>query len=47
MPVRFLNFNIPGGWELYMRELAAAAADGPVAPEEIAKIASRHDFRLA
>jgi quercetin dioxygenase-like cupin family protein len=27
-PVRFLNFNVPGGWEDYMRELVAAGADG-------------------
>ena len=44
--VRFLNLNTPGGWENYMRELAAAAASGtPPTPEEIGKIASRHDFR--
>ena len=47
-PVRFLNFNIPGGWEGYMRDLAAAAAAGtPPTPEEIGKIASRYDFRPA
>ncbi len=46
-PVRFLNFNIPGGWEDYMRELAAAARSGtPPTPEEIGKIAARYDFRL-
>jgi mannose-6-phosphate isomerase-like protein (cupin superfamily) len=44
--VRFLNFNTPGGWEGYMRDLAAAAAQGtPPTPEEIGKIASRYDFR--
>ena len=47
-PVRFLNFNIPGGWEDYMRDLADAAAAGtPPTPEEIGKIASRYDFRPA
>jgi len=46
-PVRLLNFNTPAGWENYMRDLAAASSDGPPAPEEIAKIASRYDFRLA
>ena len=45
-PARFLNFNAPGGWENYMRDLAAAAADGtPATPEEIGKIAARYDFR--
>jgi mannose-6-phosphate isomerase-like protein (cupin superfamily) len=43
-PVRFLNFNTPGGFERYMRELAAAAADGPLTRERIGEIASRHDF---
>ena len=46
-PVRFLNFNTPGGWEGYMRDLAAASAAGtpPRSPEEIGRIASRYDFR--
>jgi mannose-6-phosphate isomerase-like protein (cupin superfamily) len=44
-PVRLLNFNTPAGWERYMRELAAAAAGGPLTPEQIGEIASRHDFR--
>ena len=46
-PVRFLNFNVPGGWEDYMRELVAASADGPPTSEEIGAIASRYDFRPA
>jgi quercetin dioxygenase-like cupin family protein len=48
-PVRFLNFNTPGGWERYMRELVAAAreAGGQLSSEEIGRIASRHDFRAA
>lgn len=47
-PVRFLNFNAPGGWEGYMRDLAAAAREGrELGPEEVAAIASRYDFRPA
>jgi quercetin dioxygenase-like cupin family protein len=46
-PVRFLNFSTPAGWERYMRDLAAAAADGPLTPEKIGPIASRYDFKLA
>jgi len=42
--VRFLNFNTPGGWESYMRDLGAA---GTPTPEEIGRIASRYDFRIA
>jgi quercetin dioxygenase-like cupin family protein len=43
-PVRFLNFNTPAGWERYMRELAEAAAAGPLTPEAIGRVASRYDF---
>jgi quercetin dioxygenase-like cupin family protein len=45
-PVRFLNFNFPGGFEDYMRELAAAMAkaDGPPSREEIGRIAAKYDF---
>jgi quercetin dioxygenase-like cupin family protein len=44
--VRFLNFNTPGGWEGYMRDLAAAAAEGKgLTREDIGRIASRYDFR--
>jgi mannose-6-phosphate isomerase-like protein (cupin superfamily) len=47
-PVRFLNFNTPGGWEDYMRDLASAAAGGQtLTPQEIGAIASRYDFRPA
>lgn len=46
-PVRFLNFSTPAGWEHYMRDLAAAAAAGPLTPERIGPIASRYDFKLA
>jgi mannose-6-phosphate isomerase-like protein (cupin superfamily) len=45
-PVRFLNFNTPAGWENYMRDLAAALAEGSPTPEEIGRIASCHDFRV-
>jgi mannose-6-phosphate isomerase-like protein (cupin superfamily) len=46
--VRFLNFNTPGGWEGYMRELGAAASGGrQLSSQEIGEIASRYDFRLA
>ena len=46
--VRFLNFNTPAGWENYMRDLGAAfARGGQPAPEEIGRIASRYDFRVA
>lgn len=46
-PVRFLNFNTPAGWEHYMRDLAATLAAGNATPEEIGRIASRYDFRVA
>lgn len=43
--VRFLNFNLPGGWEGYTRELGAAGAAGKtLTAEEIGRIASRYDF---
>lgn len=46
-PVRLLNFSTPSGWERYMRELAAAGRQGPLTPETIGELASRHDFRVA
>jgi quercetin dioxygenase-like cupin family protein len=46
-PVRILNMNTPGGWENYMRDLAAASGAGPPSPAEITKIASKYDFRVA
>ena len=46
-PARLLNFNTPSGWERYMRELAAAGREGPLTPETIGQIASRHDFKVA
>jgi mannose-6-phosphate isomerase-like protein (cupin superfamily) len=44
--VRFLNINAPGGFERYMRDLAAAAVSGPVTSERIGEIASRYDVRV-
>lgn len=47
-PVRFLNFNTPGGWENYMRDLGELLVrDTPPSPDEIGAIASRYDFKLA
>jgi hypothetical protein len=47
-PARFLNFNFPGGFENYMRELASAMNSGePVTPETIGQIASKYDFKPA
>jgi mannose-6-phosphate isomerase-like protein (cupin superfamily) len=44
--VRFLNINAPGGFEQYMRELAAAATSGPMTSARIGEIAARYDVRL-
>jgi mannose-6-phosphate isomerase-like protein (cupin superfamily) len=44
--VRFLNINAPGGFERYMRELAAAAGAGALTSERIGEIASRYDVRI-
>jgi hypothetical protein len=46
-PVTFLNFNTPSGFENYMRDLAAAAQEGPLTPEVMGRIASRYDFEAA
>ena len=40
--VQALNIMAPGGFEQYLKEAAAA---GTTDPEELAKIASRYDFR--
>ena len=43
-PVRFLNLNTPGGFEAYLRDLAAAiSADEPPDAATIAKIFADHD----
>ena len=42
--VRFLNLNTPGGWEDYIRDLAAATpADGPPDPRVMGEVLARHD----
>jgi quercetin dioxygenase-like cupin family protein len=46
-PVRVLNFNTPGGFEDYMRELAEASKSGPPTRERIGEIASKYDFKPA
>jgi mannose-6-phosphate isomerase-like protein (cupin superfamily) len=43
-PVRFLNFNTPGGFERDVRDLGEAAKAGPLTPEVMGPIASRYDF---
>ncbi|MDX6677912.1 MAG: hypothetical protein QOE31_1964 [Solirubrobacteraceae bacterium] len=46
-PVRMLNLTVPGGFEEYIRELAAAiASGGATTPEEIGKIAVKYDVKL-
>ncbi len=46
-PVRFLNLNTPGGWEDYIRDLAAATpADGQPDPRLMGEILARHDLAL-
>lgn len=42
-PVRFLNVMAPGGFEGYLREVAAPG--GPPDPATMAEIASKYDFR--
>ena len=34
----------PSGFENYMRDLAAAAQEGPLTPETMRRVASRYDF---
>ena len=47
-PVRLLNVSTPAGWERYMRELGAAfGGTSPPTPDEIARIAERHDYEVA
>jgi quercetin dioxygenase-like cupin family protein len=42
--VRFLNLNLPAGWEDYIRDLAEATpADGPPDPRLMGEILSRYD----
>jgi len=45
--VRFLNLNTPGGWEDYIRDLAAVTpADGPPDPRVMGEVLARHDLVL-
>jgi len=47
-PVRALNLNVPGGWENYIRDLAAVTpAEGPPDPEELGEVLARHDVVIA
>jgi hypothetical protein len=42
--VRFLNLNAPGGWEDYIRDLAAATpATGPPDLRVMGEVLARHD----
>lgn len=43
---RLLAFDTPGGWERYLREMAATfPADVPVDPARVAEVMARHDTR--
>ena len=47
-PVRMLNVMAPGGFEQYLKEVAAATPPGaPPDPEAMARIASKYDFEAA
>jgi quercetin dioxygenase-like cupin family protein len=44
-PVRFLNINAPGGWEHYLRDLAAAMRSGTMPGNPaFAQIVAKYDF---
>jgi len=45
--VRFLNFNTPGGFEHYMRELSAATQAPGFTPADIPPIAAKYDIEPA
>ncbi len=45
--VRKLNVMAPGGFEQYLKEVAATVHGGPADPEVMAAIASKYDFRPA
>ena len=46
--VRFLNINSPGGWELYLRDLAKAMSSGVMPGSAgFAKVVEPYDFELA
>jgi mannose-6-phosphate isomerase-like protein (cupin superfamily) len=44
---RVLNLMAPGGFEQYLKEVAAAAGSGPPDPDAMAAIAVRYDFHPA
>ena len=46
-PVRWLNLIAPGGFEQYLKEVAAETGGGAPDPERMAAIASRYDFHPA
>jgi mannose-6-phosphate isomerase-like protein (cupin superfamily) len=43
-PVRLLNLMAPGGFEQYLKEVAAATGSAPADPGVMAAIATRYDF---
>lgn len=46
-PVRFLNINAPGGWEHYLRDLAAAMAGGAMpGSADFARVIANYDIQL-
>jgi quercetin dioxygenase-like cupin family protein len=47
VPARVLNLSIPGGFEGYLRDMAAAMEGGGFEPAVAAEIAQRYDFKLA
>lgn len=44
-PVRVLNLMAPAGFERYLREVAELVQGGPLDPAQMAKVASKYDFR--
>ena len=45
-PVRLLNLSTPGGFEDYLRELAAASRSAGTTREAVEAIAARHDVQV-
>jgi quercetin dioxygenase-like cupin family protein len=45
--VRMVNLMAPGGFEQYLKDVAAAASAGPPDPKLMAELASRYDFTPA
>ena len=46
-PVTFLNINSPGGWERYLRDIAALMNGGAPDPALWREVIDRHDFVIA